>query len=290
MKRMMLLLCLAALVVPATAQHFKQVTGFTGSMASVAAGRSEVWGVNTSGQVFRLAGTKFVSVPGTLSQIVVGGGTLLQKDEIWGLDASGNVFHFSYGKKSFIQLPGLLSQIAVGEGDIDSCHPYEVWGINSNQNIFRYNYCTNKFDGISGFLLQISTAGGGVWGLNFASELYAFNFSNQTFQDTLINGYGIFAADVNDVWALNGSGQIIAAGASGGHFGAGSIPGTLAQISAGGDGVWGINSSQLIFRFDPASGNFVNVPGFLAQIAVGSGAGVWGVAPNSGEVFTFVRP
>jgi len=290
MKRMMLLLCLAALIVPATAQHFKQVTGFTGSMASVAAGRSEVWGVNTSGQVFRLTGTKFVSVPGTLSQIAVGGGTVTQKDEIWGLDSSGSVFHFNYGKKSFTQLPGFLSQIAVGEGDIDSCHPYEVWGINSNQNIFRYNYCTKKFDSISGFLTQISTAGGAVWGLNFSSELYAFNFSNQTFQDTLINGYGIFAADVNDVWALNGSGEIIAAGASGGNFGASLIPGTLAQISAGGDGVWGINSSQLIFRFDPGSGTFVNVSGFLTQIAVGSGAGVWGVAPNSGDVFTFVRP
>jgi hypothetical protein len=29
MKKMMLLLCVAALVMPATAQHFKQVTGFT---------------------------------------------------------------------------------------------------------------------------------------------------------------------------------------------------------------------------------------------------------------------
>jgi hypothetical protein len=82
MKRMMLLLCLAALIVPVSAQHFKQVTGFTGSMARVAAGRNEVFGINTSGQVFRLAGGKFVSIPGTLSQIAVGGGTVLQKDEI----------------------------------------------------------------------------------------------------------------------------------------------------------------------------------------------------------------
>jgi hypothetical protein len=94
----MLLLCLAALIVPASAQHFKQVTGITGSMVEVAAGGSEVWGINTSSQLFRLAGGTFVSVPGTLNRIAVGGGTLLQKDEIWGLDSSGNVFHFNYGK------------------------------------------------------------------------------------------------------------------------------------------------------------------------------------------------
>ena len=54
MKKTMLLLCLSALIVPASAQHFKQVTGFTGSMVEVAAGRSEVWGINTSSQLFRL--------------------------------------------------------------------------------------------------------------------------------------------------------------------------------------------------------------------------------------------
>ena len=290
MKRMMLLLCLAALIVPATAQHFKQVTGFTGSMASVAAGRSEVWGVNTSGQVFRLTGTKFVSVPGTLSQIAVGGGTVTQKDEIWGLDSSGSVFHFNYGKKSFTQLPGFLSQIAVGEGDIDSCHPYEVWGINSNQNIFRYNYCSKQFDSIPGFLTQISTAGGAVWGINSSAELFAFNFSNQTFQDTKIGTAVFLAADVNGVWALGTNEGIFWVGAFAGQFAFSKFPGTLQQIAAGGDGVWGINSSQSIFRLDPSSGTFVNVSGFLTQIAVGSGAGVWGVAPNSGEVFTFVRP
>ena len=290
MKKTMLLLCLAALIVPASAQHFKQVTGFTGSMVEVAAGRSEVWGINTSSQLFRLAGGKFVSVPGTLNRIAVGGGTLLQKDEIWGLDSSGNVFHFNYGKKSFTQLPGSLSQIAVGEGDIDSCHPYEVWGINVNENIFRYNYCTKKFDSIPGFLTVIATCGGGVWGINSSSELFAFNFSNQTFQDTTFSGPIFLAADVYGVWAIGTNGAIAWVGAFGGAYGEGIIPGSLAQIAAGGDGVWGINSSQSIFRLDPASGNFVNVPGFLTQIAVGSGAGVWGVSPNSGEVFTLVRP
>jgi len=290
MKRMMLLLCLAALVVPAAAQHFKQVTGFTGLMQMVAAGRSEVWGINNSGQVFRLTGTKFASVPGTLSRIVVGGGTLSQKDEIWGVDESGNVFHFNYGTKSFTQVPGTLQQIAVGEGDIDSCHPYEVWGLNFRDSVFRYNYCTNQFDTASGSLVQLATAGGGVWGVNFSQQVYAFNFNAGQFQYTGLNGLISLAADNNDCWALSGTGGIFAVGAFNGSYGASHINGTIAQLAAGDDGVWGIDANQKIYRFDPATGSFVSVPGFLTQIAVGSGAGVWGVAPNSGDVFTFVRP
>jgi Tectonin domain len=290
MKITMLLLCLAALIIPATAQHFKQVTGFTGVMQMVAAGHSEVWGINTSGQVFRLIGSKFASVPGSLSRIYVGGGTLLQKDEIWGVDESGNVFHFNYGTKSFTHVAGSLQQIAVGEGDIDSCHPYEVWGIDFSDKVFRYNYCTNKFDQAPGSFVQVATAGGAVWGVNVAQQLYAFNFSTGQFQYTTLNGYFSLAADNNDCWALGPNGNIFAAGAFNGGYSASHINGTIIQLAAGDDGVWGIDPNQRILRFDPAVGSFVDAPGFFTQIAVGSGAGVWGVAPNSGEVFTFVRP
>lgn len=73
LKKMMLMLCLDALIAPASAQHFKQVVGFTGSMQQVAAGRNEVFGINSSGQVFRFVASKFVAIPGTLSQIAAGG-------------------------------------------------------------------------------------------------------------------------------------------------------------------------------------------------------------------------
>jgi hypothetical protein len=207
------------------------------------------------------------------------------------LDSSNNIFRFNYGKKSFAHLTGSLSQITVGEGDIDSCHPYEVWGINSNQNLFRYNYCTKQFDSISGLFTQISTSGGAVWGFSPPNpDVFAFNFSNQTFTDTGIGGFVVPVAASPEVWLLDSQGSVFFLFGFGASFGLGQIPGTLTQISAGGDGVWGINSNQNIFRFDPGSGNFVNVPGFLALIAAGSGAGVWGVSPNSGDVFTFVRP
>jgi hypothetical protein len=61
------------------------------------------------------------------------------------------------------------------------------------------------------------------------------------------------------------------------------------QVAAGGDGVWLINTSGNIFRFDSGSESFVQVGGALISIAVGSGAGVFGVN-GAGNVFTFVRP
>ena len=78
-----LLACCAALVLPAAAQHFKQVTG---TLTQVAAGRNEVFGIGTAHQVYRYnpATKAFVQIPGTLAQVAVGGGTLSQTDEVWG--------------------------------------------------------------------------------------------------------------------------------------------------------------------------------------------------------------
>ena len=83
--------CGAAVIVPASAQQFSQVTG---TLTKVAAGRAEVWGVNSSQQVFRFTanGSNFVQVAGKLTQIAVGGGNLLQTDAVWGLNAGSEIF------------------------------------------------------------------------------------------------------------------------------------------------------------------------------------------------------
>ena len=135
----LVLACCAALVAPASAQHLRQVGG-TG-FAQVAAGRNEVFTIGTSNQVYRYnPGTKaFVQIPGSLTQVAVGGGTVRQQDEIWGVGTSGLIYHFNYGTKTFTQVGGSLVQIVVGEGIWDNCHPYEVWGLNAADWIFRYN-------------------------------------------------------------------------------------------------------------------------------------------------------
>lgn len=70
------------------------------------------------------------------------------------------------------------------------------------------------------------------------------------------------------------------------------IPGSLTAIAVGGQGteVWGINANQNVFRLDPTSLSFVNVPGKLISLAVGGPLlgpiGVWGINANQ-NIFVF---
>jgi Tectonin domain len=284
------IVCWAGIVVPASAQEFAQVAG---TLTQIAAGRAEVWGLNASQQVFRYnaAGKKFAKLAGkvTLTQIAVGGGTLLQSDDVWGVDVNTHVFHYDFTTKKLVQVQANLTQIVVGEGDIDNCHPYEVWGTNASELVYRYNYCSGEFDQIQGTLTHISTGGGDVWGLNGEAQIFQFNFAKNNWVN-IGGSLQQIAVGVNDVWGLDGSGKVYRFDRSAGFI---LIDGSqvFTQIAAGGNGAWGIttNPNENIFRFDPNVQIEVSVPGVLTQISSGSGAGIWGV--NSAHaVFSFVRP
>jgi hypothetical protein len=68
-----------------------------------------------------------------------------------------------------------------------------------------------------------------------------------------------------------------------------SVGGNTVQVSAGGDGVWIVDTSTHIWHFDSSSEAFVEVQGNLKTISSGFGAGVFGINSSDG-VFTFVRP
>ena len=175
------LVCCASLVVPASAQHFQQIPG---TLSTVSAGRNEVFGVDSHSVVWRLnpKATAFVKVKqASLVSVAVGGGTLSQLDEVWGLNAKTEVFRFDYTSKTFVQITGELTQIAVGVGNQDDCHPYEVWGVNPDDEVFRYNYCTSEFDQITGFLTQVATGDGDVWGINSSGQIFHFSFAKMLF-------------------------------------------------------------------------------------------------------------
>ena len=281
----LILACCAGLVVPASAQEFLQVKG---TLTSVSAGRNEIFGVDSKSVVWRYHATtkSFGKIAkASLVNVVVGGGTVSQLDEVWGLAANGNVYRFNYSTKAFDPQGSSLAQIVVGVGYQDNCHPYEVWGLNSVGNVFRYNYCTNVFDtGFNTLLTQVATGGGDVWGLN-SSEIFHFDFftSFVTVSGTLTQ----ISVGVNDVWGVNGSNGVFRYNPTSGSFN--SEGGNTIQVAAAGDGVWLIDTSNKIWRFDSISESFVNVPGVLKSIAVGSGAGVFGIN-SAGQVFTFVRP
>jgi hypothetical protein len=277
----LLLACCAALVVPAAAQHFKQVTG---TLTQVAAGRNEVFGIGTANQVYRYnAGTKaFVRIAGSLAQVAVGGGTLSQKDEVWGVNTSGQIYHFNFGTKTFNRVTGSLAHIVVGEGKFDNCHSYEVWGIDASDNIFSYNYCTKKFDQIAGSLSVIATGGGSVWGLNSSAQIYAYSHGGGFFQ--IAGSLQQIAVSVNDVWGQDGSGNIYRFNPK--LHGFDLYFNGITQVATGGDGVWLV---VLGGEYNYAEPEIFAYNSSLTQLAVGYGAGVWGIGPFN-QVFTFVRP
>ena len=62
-------------------------------------------------------------------------------------------------------------------------------------------------------------------------------------------------------------------------------PGSLVQVSVGGDGsVWGINSAGELYYFEPVGQTWVHAPGTLDQVVVGASGAVWGLNA-AGEVF-----
>ncbi|MBV9309663.1 MAG: hypothetical protein JOZ73_02465 [Solirubrobacterales bacterium] len=67
------------------------------------------------------------------------------------------------------------------------------------------------------------------------------------------------------------------------------VPGSLDQIAIGsfeGRAVWGINANSDIFKFDPDSGSFKQVEGKLTTISVGDVDAIWGINANS-DIFRF---
>jgi hypothetical protein len=272
----LLVICSAALV-PASAQHFQQMSG---SLSQIAAGRNEVWGLDGS-QPYRFNSTNkdFVKisdkVSGPLAQIAVGGGSLLELDQVWAINTSGLVYQYDFTTKAFVYVTGgvecklclfdSFSQLVVGMGDedgadgaSDACHPYEVWALQSNlayQGLpYRYNYCEGEFDEIglpSGSttpFTRLATGGSDTWALDANANIWHFS---RYFQS----------------WT-----QIT----SGGYYG------TLQQIVVGVNDVWGLDGNGTVYRYDPNYVTFATVPqvgSYLTQIAAG-GDGVWALATS----------
>src|SRR5580698_5969623 len=92
---LLVLVCWAALVVPASAQHFQIVKG---TLAGVSAGRNEIFGFDSNAAVWRfnLKTNAFSKIKqASLFQVSVGGGTLSQLDEVWGIAPSLDLFRFN---------------------------------------------------------------------------------------------------------------------------------------------------------------------------------------------------
>jgi hypothetical protein len=279
-----------ACVQSSPAQTFKQVkVKGNAPLNQVFSGGASVWALASNGNPYIFNGKSFVLANKiSLSQIAVGGGNAAQADSVWGLNSSGSIYRASKsgGSWAFSQVSGVLDLIEVGPGYQDSCHPYEVWGLNPSAQIFRFNYCLQNWEQVAGTLSTLSLGSGEAWGLNGNGDIYRFDFATLAFYRWGFGPYAQITVGTNAVFTNN----------PGDHglleltpVGTNAVAGSLIQIQAGGDGVWGIGSSQQIFRLQPFANIFTQIPGALVSISVGSGGGVWGTN-SSHQVFAFSMP
>jgi hypothetical protein len=276
----------------AAAQSFKHVSVKGGvALAQIAAGGASVWALARNGNPYILKGRQFVLANSiSLTQLAVGGGNALQADAVWGLDSSGNIYSAAKSGTSWIfnQMPGVLDFIAVGIGYNDSCHPYEVWGLNSAAEIYRYDFCIQNWDQVGGTLGSLAVGGGDIWGVNGLFQLFRFDFATLTFMQKSIL-FTQVTVGPNGVWTLQTDNSVYEFDDHTQVFFLVSPTLRLTQIQAGGNGVWGIDSSQQIFRLEPSTWSFVQIPGALVSISVGTGGGVWGVNA-AGQAYGFSTP
>jgi len=273
----------------APAQTFKRVNVKGGvALVQIAAGGASVWARANNGNPYILKGKQFVLANSiNLSQIAVGGGNALQADAVWGLDYSDNIYSATRSGSTWVfsKVPGALGLIAVGPGYHDNCHPYEVWGLDISSQIFRYNFCGKTFDQVPGSLISLAVGGGDMWGTNSNGAIFRFNFATGSF-DQLPGTLTQITVGPNGLWGLFDT-QIYEFYDNIQNFS--QLPGVLVDLHAGGDGVWGLTSSGQIFRLEPSTSTFVQIPGILARISVGSGGGVWGIN-GAKEAYWFSTP
>ena len=106
---------------------WKQIAG---GLSRISAGSvTNVWGVNSSANVFRYTGDDsdpWVQIPGALTDIgAAADGT------VWGVSGSGEIFRYTWDSTHWIKIPGTLKRISAGSRT-------NVWGVNAAGNVFRY--------------------------------------------------------------------------------------------------------------------------------------------------------
>jgi hypothetical protein len=164
----------------------------------------EVWGLNPSSQIFRynFCGNNFDQEPGSLCNIVVGGG------DIWGSDCGPDVFLFDFSAGVFGQVGARFSGfplLTVGPNnavlgiDTSNSELWEVygsgwaslglgwsqiqaggngvWALSSANSVYRWGPGASDFTQVPGVaLVSISVGtGGGVWGINSSHQVFAFS-------------------------------------------------------------------------------------------------------------------
>jgi hypothetical protein len=172
-------------------------------LVQIAAGNTQVWGIDGGNNVYQYSGGTFNLIPGAdFKQIAVGLDT-----DVWGLGPKGHAFQWDASTKTFNAVSPTLAfkQIATGKGG--------TWAITSAGDIYFYNQPLNTFQkftkGPPPAALEIFVGGAGqaVWILDFGQEPHLYNTRTGFFD--LVPGVNLqqIAAGYSDTWGLDFSGQ-----------------------------------------------------------------------------------
>jgi virginiamycin B lyase len=166
-----------------------------------AASDGTVWGLN-DGKIFRLNGSNWEKITGTLAQISVGSAT-----EIWGVNLAKQIFRYNVTTPGWDKVDGTLSQVSVasdgtvwglldakifrrnGNSWIEVPEPTagplvrisvgsatQVWGVASDGSIAQYTGGVQKpWVQVPGTLSDISVASDGtIWGIQASKDIFYF--------------------------------------------------------------------------------------------------------------------
>jgi hypothetical protein len=229
----------------------------------------------------------YIVEPGFTANNVLAGGT-----SVWTAAPRGAQYTQLYSLNPSTQMfnpAGIYSAIfATGGGDV--LQPDETWAVDYSGYIYRYVTSSQSWSccWYNPSVADIEVGPGytddchpyEVWVLPTSSSgnlTTRYNFCTSAFDNIAATvGFTNISVGGGEVWALNTSHQIFRFDPSSTSFV--QMPGFLTSIAVGADGVWGLYGNT-IYEFNPAIQNWDWVPGSLAAISAG-GDGFWGINSN----------
>lgn len=253
-------------------------------LVQIAAGNTQVWGLDGAGNVYQYKGGTFNLIPtANFKQIAVG-----LNDDVWGLGPKGHAFQYNFGTDSFTEATSPeFAQLATGKGGtwaitftgavyyytpvgfkkfVQASLPpaigifvggagQAVWILDSTQLPHLYNTRTGFFDEVPGVdLQQIAVGYSNVWGLDFSGQPRLYH-STPPFAFNVVPSVPLAQLALTseaELWAISQADHAVY------HYNTGTKAfdleddkETYTQITAGNStiGVWALTSANKIYKF-----------------------------------------
>lgn len=167
------------------------------------------WGVNSSNEVWRLAGSGWQHVARALKFVSIGISPDGDFAPVWGVNRVNQIFRWQGGENTgddWELIPGNLKQVSVGTSG--------VWGVDGTNKVFRWNgdqrTGSGCFDLIGGTRKMVASGKNSVWGLNAQNQIFRWNGGAGTGNTWTHIAGSLVQIDVGNVaCGVNSQGQVL---------------------------------------------------------------------------------